>query len=68
MPWRMALQTVRNTRGLYITQQTPKTVANALPNKKMPRGGFEPWTYSVEGNRSTTWVKWHGCPDTISTQ
>ena len=38
----MALQTVRNTRGLYITQQTPKTVANALPNKKCPRGGSNP--------------------------
>ena len=62
MPWRTALQTVRNTRGLYITQQTPKTVANALPNKKKPRGGFEPWTYSAEGKRSTT------CPGTISTQ
>ena len=54
MPWRMALQTVRNTRGLYITQQTPKTVANALPNKKMPKGGFEPWTYSASDKRSTT--------------
>jgi hypothetical protein len=49
----MALQTVRNTRGLYITQQTPKTVANALPNKKTPKGGFEPWAYSAPDERST---------------